>query len=93
MLLSCRHGTTETRMTLLARRCVGDELRALFLQAGLERAAEAAADPAAAHALRTAWLWLKRMEDRRYARREQEASRTPRRCIDSARCSDPALLG
>ena len=42
-------------------------------QAGLERAAEAAADPATAHALRTAWLWLQLMEDRRYARREQEA--------------------
>ena len=47
------------------------------LQAGLVLAAEAAADPASAHALRTAWLWLKRMEDRRYARREQEARHTP----------------
>ena len=45
-------------------------------QAGLERASDAAADPVAANALRTAWLWLVRMEERRYARREQEARRT-----------------
>ena len=54
------------------------------LQAGLERAAELAADPATAHALRTAWLWLRRMEDRRYARREQEARRDPSSRLRSA---------
>ena len=66
-------------------RYIGDALMLIcmrwFLQVGLERAAEAAADPAIANALRTAWLWSKRMEDRRYARREQEARRTPFRCI------------
>ena len=51
-------------------------MRRLLRQAGLERAAEAAADPVAANALRTAWLWLVRMEERRCARREHEARRT-----------------
>ena len=64
-----------------------------FLQVGLERAAEAAADPAIANALRTAWLWLKRMEERRYARREQEARRTPSYFARSARRPVPAQHG
>ena len=54
---------------------VGTKLRKRTRQAGLERAAEAVADPVAASALRTANMWLQNMEKRRRAQREQEARR------------------